>query len=330
MGTYDYLYSKEALNIFFFLFSSEKLDKKQKDKLKELLYVICMYNMNQIKNNELIYLKIFLERINSVQELDNLLYKENPINKMYQLFPLHEELKQAGIMEKYQECFSKLKEYILKSDFDELKNFLETKNYVDDACQKIYNNRITLEECKQIEAEINEKLVYLGQYLEKNDIEAYKVYFKIRTEEIMPEISYEVKSVLKVKNEDATFSEMLQLKDLQDKTEAARSGENNYFEDVKLGKSETKMINSFLVREIIKQSPVMISLYIIISTIITKGLISNTNNLLIKSVLIMLIIFLSIFMVSTFKYIYIFIFRNRLIKGKIGFVANVKKSFGRK
>lgn len=330
MEIYDYLYSKEALNIFFFLFSKEQLDNKQKDKLKDLLCIICMYNMKQIKKNMLIAIKTFLEPIKNIQELDNILSQEIPINKMYYLFPVHRALKQIEIKEKYQECFLKLKNSIMEADFDELQHFLKIKNYVDDVYQKFYTDKITLEECKQLGDELDEKLIYLGKYIDENDIEAYRAYFKIKTEEIVPDILEDVKNVLKIKNEETTFSELLQLKDLEDKANSANKIDNGYFEGVDLGKNERKMINHFIFKEIVKQLPVLIILCIINSMIISQGILSDAASSLTKIILCILLVFLSLFLISTAKYILIFILKNRFVKGKVGFVVNIKKNIGRK
>ncbi|MBO5179489.1 MAG: hypothetical protein J6B87_03990 [Clostridia bacterium] len=330
MESYDYLYSKEALNIFFFLFSNEQLNKNQKDKLKDLLCIVCMYNMKQIKKNMLVSIKTFIEPIKDVQDLDNMLSQEIPINKMYYLFPVNRALKQTEIKENYQECFLKLKSSILEADFNELQHFLEIKSYVDDIYQKIYTDKISREECKQLEEELTEDLNYLEKYIDENEIEAYRAYLKIKTEEIMPDILDDVKNVLKLKNDETTFSELLQLKDLEDKANSANKIYDGYFEKVDLGKNERKKINWFVIKEIIKQLPVLIGLYIINSMIISRGLLSDTVSLLVKSILFILLIFLSLFLISTVKYILIFILKNRFVKGKIGFVANIKKSIGRR
>ena len=330
MESYDYLYSKEALNIFFFLFSNEQLNKNQKDKLKDLLCIVCMYNMKQIKKNMLVSIKTFIEPIKDVQDLDNMLSQEIPINKMYYLFPVNRALKQTEIKENYQECFLKLKSSILEADFNELQHFLEIKSYVDDIYQKIYTDKISREECKQLEEELTEDLNYLEKYIDENEIEAYRAYLKIKTEEIMPDILDDLKNVLKLKNDETTFSELLQLKDLEDKANSANKIYDGYFEKVDLGKNERKKINWFVIKEIIKQLPVLIGLYIINSMIISRGLLSDTVSLLVKSILFILLIFLSLFLISTVKYILIFILKNRFVKGKIGFVANIKKSIGRR
>ena len=329
MEIYDFLYSKEALNIYFFLFSNEQLTNNEKEKIKDLICIAYMYNSQQFNQNKIEMMKRFFESVNDIRELDNVLVQDVLAEKMYYLFPLHRGLLQGKIKEKYEEALIKIKSKFIKIDFDELQKFLETKNYIDNLYQRMYDNEIRREDAKVLEVDIAEKLSYLEKYIEGKDIEAYRMYFRVKTEQCAPEFMGDAKEILKIKDSQNNFSELIQLRDLEEKSKKANKITDGYFEEIDLTIGEKKEINYFVIKEIIKQLPVLIGLYLIDSTIISSGIFSGDAHVVIKIVLLLLIVFSSAFLVSTVKYILIFIFKDRFVKGKLGFVADIKKGIVR-
>ena len=56
MDIYDLMYSKDALNIYIYLFSNRNLNKEKEMKIKDILYVVYMYTF-------------YYEKTQSVQKL---------------------------------------------------------------------------------------------------------------------------------------------------------------------------------------------------------------------------------------------------------------------
>ena len=97
MDIYDLMYSKDALNIYIYLFSNRNLNKEKEMKIKDILYVVYMYTFYYEKTQSVQKLFELFQKIHYIEDVDNLLSEDTYLSKFYQLFKIHEDILQENI-----------------------------------------------------------------------------------------------------------------------------------------------------------------------------------------------------------------------------------------
>ena len=220
MDIYDLMYSKDALNIYIYLFSNRNLNKEKEMKIKDILYVVYMYTFYYEKTQSVQKLFELFQKIHYIEDVDNLLSEDTYLSKFYQLFKIHEDILQENIKNEYQLYLDELKQLISKTNIDDILYFLKIKKEVDETYEKICNENISQEELEVLTSDLTERLEYLANYLSSSDIEAYKTYFEIKKRQstnFINNVGIELFEFQK-NNKKIDFTELKQLEELKHKT----------------------------------------------------------------------------------------------------------------
>ena len=174
MDVYDLMYSKEALNIYMYLFSNINQNKDKEIKMKDIIYVVYMYSFYYEKTQSVQKLFELFKEIHYIEDVDNLLSEDTYLSQFYQLFKIHDDILQENIKNEYQLYFNELKQLIITTNIDDILYFLKIKKEVDETYEKICNENISQEELEVLTSDLTERLEYLANYLSRIDIDAYK------------------------------------------------------------------------------------------------------------------------------------------------------------
>ena len=109
MDIYDLMYSKDALNIYIYLFSNRNLNKEKEMKIKDILYVVYMYTFYYEKTQSVQKLFELFQKIHYIEDVDNLLSEDTYLSKFYQLIKIHEDILQENIKNEYQLVFTNVR-----------------------------------------------------------------------------------------------------------------------------------------------------------------------------------------------------------------------------
>ena len=110
MDVYDLMYSKEALNIYMYLFSNINQNKDKEIKMKDIIYVVYMYSFYYEKTQSVQKLFELFKEIHYIEDVDNLLSEDTYLSQFYQLFKIHDDILQENIKNEYQLYFNELKQ----------------------------------------------------------------------------------------------------------------------------------------------------------------------------------------------------------------------------
>lgn len=328
MDVYDLMYSKEALNIYMYLFSNINQNKEKEMKIKEILYVLYMYCFYYEKTQSVQKLFELFQEIHYIEDVDNLLREDTYLSQFYQLFKIHEDILQENIKNEYQLYLDKLKQLISKTNVNDILYFLKIKREVDETYEKMCNESISQEELEIMTSDLTRKLEYLANYLSNSDIEAYKTYFEVKKKQSMSPITdIGVELFEFQKGRKINFSELKQLEELKNKTDSATSLKINELKNIKIEKEEVQQIRKYAINKILKDVIEFIIFYVVIGRLgnaCYKNFIETQNsNMLIPIIIWLLIVIL--YFIDVLKYILVIwkSKKNDQIKGIIGFVGDI-------
>ena len=329
MDIYDLMYSKDALNIYIYLFSNRNLNKEKEMKIKDILYVVYMYTFYYEKTQSVQKLFELFQKIHYIEDVDNLLSEDTYLSKFYQLFKIHEDILQENIKNEYQLYLDELKQLISKTNIDDILYFLKIKKEVDETYEKICNENISQEELEVLTSDLTERLEYLANYLSSSDIEAYKTYFEIKKRQstnFINNVGIELFEFQK-NNKKIDFTELKQLEELKHKTHSAIPLKINDLDNIKLEKEEIQQIRKYAINKILKDVIEFIIFYVLIGRLgneCYKNFIETQNsNMLIPIIIWLLIVIL--YFIDVLKYVLVMwkSKKKNKIEGSIGFVGDI-------
>ena len=310
-----------------YLFSNKEFDKEKEDIIKDILYVIYMFSFyyERIKTIEKMYQ--LLKEINDIEDIDNLLNNDSNLQYVYQLFPISEDILQENKKAKYQLYLLELKNLILNTNINDILYFMKIKNDVEELYEKIYNNTVSQQELNILNNELDKKLKYLEKYISAADIEAYKMYFKIKNNEssnFAVNIGIKLFEIAKGK---LKFSELKQLEELKNKTDSTEYLKFNCLEKLKIEKEESNQIRMYAVKKILKGVIEFVIFYLLIgrvSDLYYENFIDTKNiYMLIPICIWIFIVMLYIIYFSSYLFVILKSKMSSNIKGIIGFVADI-------
>lgn len=336
MDVYDLMYSKEALNIYMYLFSNINQNKEKEMKIKDILYVLYMYSFYYEKTQSVQKLFELFQEIYYIEDIDNLLREDTYLSQFYQLFKIHKDILEENIKNEYQLYLDELKQLILKTNIDDILYFLKIKREVDETYEKICNENISKEELEILTSDLTKKLEYLANYLLSSDIEAYKTYFEVKKRQntnFIIDVGIELFEFQK-NNSKIDFSELKQLRELKNKTHLAIPLKINDLDNIKMEKEEVQQIRKYAINKILKNVIGFIIFYAVIGQLgnaCYKNFTETQNsNMLIPIIIWLLIVIL--YFIDVLKYILVIwkSKKNGQIKGIIGFVGDISWSRAQK
>lgn len=328
MDVYNLMYSKEALNIYMYLFSNINQNKEKEMKIKEILYVLYMYCFYYEKTQSVQKLFELFQEIHYIEDIDNLLSVDTYLSQFYQLFKIHEDILQENMKNEYQLYLDKLKQLILKTNIDDILYFLKIKREVDETYEKICNENISQEELEIMTSDLTKKLEYLANYLSSSDIKAYKTYFEVKKKQSMnPITDIGVELFEFQKGRKINFSELKQLEELKSKTDSATPLKINELKNVKMEKEEIQQIRKYVINKILKDVLEFIVFYFLIGRLgieCYKNFIETKNSNMLIPIIIWIIIVI-LYFIDVLKYVLVmWKSKNKnKIKGIIGFVGDI-------
>lgn len=335
MDVYDLMYSKEALNIYIYLFSNTNQDKKKEMKIKDILYVLYMYCFYYEKTKSVQKLFELFQEIHYIEDIDDLLNTDIYLSQFYHLFKIHEDILQENMKNEYQLYLDKLKQLISKTNINDILYFLKIKREVDETYEKMCNESISQEKLEIMTSDLTRKLEYLASYLSSSDIEAYKTYFEVKKRQstnFINDVGIELFEFQKGRK--INFSELKQLEELKNKTNSATSLKINELKNIKIEKEEVQQIRKYAINKILKDVIEFMIFYVVIGRLgnaCYKNFIETQNsNILIPIIIWLLIVIL--YFIDVLKYILVIwkSKKNDQIKGIIGFVGDISWRPGQK
>ena len=328
MDVYNLMYSKEALNIYMYLFSNINQNKEKEMKIKEILYVLYMYCFYYEKTQSVQKLFELFQEIHYIEDIDNLLSVDTYLSQFYQLFKIHEDILQENMKNEYQLYLDKLKQLILKTNIDDILYFLKIKREVDETYEKICNENISQEELEIMTSDLTKKLEYLANYLSSSDIKAYKTYFEVKKKQSMnPITDIGVELFEFQKGRKINFSELKQLEELKSKTDSATPLKINELKNVKMEKEEIQQIRKYVINKILKDVLEFIVFYFLIGRLgieCYKNFIETKNSNMLIPIIIWIIIVI-LYFIDVLKYVLVMWKSKKKdkIEGSIGFVGDI-------
>lgn len=331
MDIYDLMYSKEALYIYIFLFSNKNLDKTKEHKIKDMIYAIYMYSYFYEKTKTLEKFYQILQEVNDIEDIDNLLAKDENLNKIYKLFPIHEEIIQEITKNEYKLFLTELKQQVLDTNINDILYFIEIKNNIDRIYEKIYEGTISQQELSILNNTVENQLKYLEKYLPCNDIEAYRTYFKIKYNKYTNN-TFDIETKLfELKKGKIKFSELKQFEELKNRTQSAKYMKMDKLDNMELNKEEIKQIRIYALTKILRDAVFLIISYFLIGRFgieCYKNFIETDNNYMLMPFIIWIIIVL-LLILNILNYTFIAFRKYNSIKGAIGFVGNISWNQGK-
>lgn len=331
MKTYDLMYSKDALNIYIYLFSNKNFDKEKEYIIKNILYVMYMFSFYYEKTKTIEKLYQLFQKIDYIEDVNDLLNEDSNLNQFYRLFSICKDILREDKKNKYQLYLVELKYSILNSNINDILYFMKTKNELDEICERICNKTISQKEWNIFNNELEKKLQYLEKYFPVTDIEAYKTYLKFQNNENSNSLINIGIKLFESNKGEITFSELKQLEDLQNKVKTTKDLKFNHFENLKMEKEECNKIIIYAIKKVLKGIIEVIIFYLLIGRFCVEGYkdFINTNNIYMLMPFGIWIMIIILYIAYFFSYLLV-IFkskRNTNFKGMIGFIANINWSY---
>lgn len=319
---YNYLYKKEALDLYMFLFHNKSIGDINKDKIKNILYVSYCYislNLNDIKIEKVID---YFSHIESIEYLDNLMLSDNKIKKYYIFYPIHNDLTNEETKKRYIEGLKLIKEELNKLNISEYGIYLKTKEDIYNLLEKSLNKELSLED--QInENDFFEKIEILSKYVDKNDIEIFKSCINKNTNKEKNALQKRLMYIFD--NKIYNIREIELIKDLKYKTSYSNKIKKHKLDLIKLNKKELSNLRQIILKNIIINSIFLLLLSIFgykCYLLFFDKYIETVQNY--KSLLMILIImFISVPIITLIKDIIKLIFLKKKNKGQVGFINKI-------
>lgn len=326
MKIYDLMYSKEALNIYTYLFSHNKFNGEKENITKNILYITCMYCLYYEKTKPIEKLYQLFQKIDYIDDVDNLLNTDKNLHQLYHLFSMHEDILQEK--KEYQLCLLELKQALLNTKINDLLYFIKIYNRINENYEKMFDKSCSQEELSIINGEVQKDLQYLGNYLSTNEIESYKTYLKYKNNESFNFVVNTGMRLFEFQKGKITFSELNQLKEL--KTKGIKHLSFDQLENMQMEKAEWKQIKIYSMKKIFIGILEFLIYYLLIGRLGIEGFKNfiNTDNIYMLLPFSIWIVIIALYFVYFFEYIFILLKRKNFCKGMIGFVADVKWGHG--
>lgn len=328
MKIYDLMYSKEALNIYMYLFSHNKLNNEKENITKNILYITYMYCLYYEKTKSIEKLYRLFQEIDYIENVDNLLNTDKNLQQFYQLFSMHEDILQEDKKKEYQLCLFELKQSLLNTKINDLLYFIKIYNRLNENYEKMFDKTCSQEELNIINDEIKKDLQYLENYLSTNDIESYKTYFKYKNNESFNSVVNIGMKLFEFQKGKITFSELNQLKEL--KTRTTKYLSFNQLENMQIEKDEWKQIKIYSIKKILIGILEFLIFYLLIGRLGIEAFKNfiNTNNIYMLLPFIIWIVIIVLYLIYFLGYIIIILKHRNFCKGMIGFVADINWGHG--
>ena len=325
---FNYLYKKETLDLYTFLFYNKAIGEFNKDKIKNILYVSFTYiqlNFNDMKIDKVID---YFSHIESIDYLDNLMLNNEKIKKYYNLYPIHNDLNDEETKNRYIEGLKLIKEEISKLSISEYGIYIKAKEDIYNILEQSLNKEISLEQLQVYESMFLKNLEILGKYMDKKDIEAYKTYFNVKSKK---DKNILLKGMMKVfDNKINNFSELDLLKDLKYKSNYANKLNKNNLEYINLYKKEISNLRIIELKKAVSNF-IFLLLFWLFGGKFYLALFDKTYDIE-QTARMIVIIFLSLFIILPciflLKNIINLVFIKKKVKGQVGFIC--KKEFNHK
>ena len=325
---FNYLYKKEALDLYTFLFYNKAFGEFNKDKIKNILYVSYTYiqlNFNDMKIDKVID---YFSHIESIDYLDNLMLNNDKMKKYYNLCPVHNDLDDEETKNRYNEGLKLIKEEISKLSISEYGIYIKAKEDIYNILEQSLNKEISVEQLQINESMFLKNLEILSKYMDKKDTEAYKTYFNVKSKK---ENSLLLKGMMKVFEKKVdNFSELELIKDLKYKCNYAKKMDKKNFDYINLYKKEISSLRIIELKKTISNI-IFLLLFWLFGGKFYLALFDKNYDIE-QTARMIVTIFLSIFIIfpciSFLKNIIHLVFIKKKVKGQVGFIC--KKEFNHK
>lgn len=320
---FDYLYKKESLDLYTFLFYDKAIGEFNKDKIKNILYVSYAYIWLNFKDTNIEKVIDYFSHIESIDYLDNLMFNNDKIKKYYIFYPLHNDLLNEETKKRYIEVLKLIKEEISQLNISEYGIYIKAKEDVCNLLEQKLNNKISFEQLNANESVFLKNLEILSKYIDKKDIEAYQKYFNMRNNKEKNISKKELENVFDSNIYD--FKELELLKDLKYKTGYSKKVNKNKLDIIKLNKRELNNLRII----ILKRFMFNFIFLLLLGLFGYKFYLLLENNIEIeKNIRILLMVVLSMFIffpvLTVIKDFIKLLFLKKKNKGQVGFINNKK------